>query len=51
MKDRDYKTELTDLEEELNLDFHALEADTNKILCEKYRQELKILNEGARTHR
>jgi DNA repair exonuclease SbcCD ATPase subunit/predicted phosphodiesterase len=45
-ENRDYSTELTDLG--LNLEGLRLEADVNKITCEKYRQNLKILNEGAR---
>ncbi len=45
-EDRDYKAELAELNEELQ-SFHR-QADENKIICEKHRQELKILNEGAR---
>jgi len=43
---RDYSTELVDLA--LNLEGLRLEAENNKTTCEKYRQELKILSEGAR---
>jgi len=45
-ENRDYSTELNDLS--LNLEGLRLEAQTNQATCEKYRKELKILNEGAR---
>jgi len=45
-ENRDYTTELTVLES--NLEELRANAETNKTTCEKYRQELKILNEGAR---
>ena len=45
-EDRDYNTELLALN--TNLEELTTHAENNRISCENYRKELKLLNEGAR---